>query len=324
MGRLDRVQIPDALRRNVERHPAGPEWLAGLPQRTARLAHLWGLTLGPPFRSGVAAWTAPARTADGADVVLKLSLPHDEARGEADALRLWAGRGAVRLLDDAPDDWALLLERCRPGSDLLADPAPDDARLRAGAHVLRSLRTTAGDRPPAGLRPMIATCDRGAEVLLRTAARSAGPAAAAGVVTDTGVVDDAAALLRELPRSAGPDAVVHGDLNPGNILRDDRAAERGGTDWLAIDPKPLLGDPAYDPWPLVSQVGRPFAGADPVASLRDRTRLVADVAGLDADRVAAWAFARGVQSAYWYVAESRWEPAAAELADARVWGRLLG
>ena len=175
-----------------------------------------------PFTSGVAAWTAPARTRAGADVVLKVSLPHDEARGEAAALRHWAGRGAVRLLDDAPDDWALLLERCRPGSSLAVDTASDDDRLGAGARVLAALGG-GGAGPavaPAGIRRMGAACDRGADVLLRTADRAA-RRPDAGVPVDRGQVDAAAALLRELPASAARDVVVHGDLNPGNVLRAD-------------------------------------------------------------------------------------------------------
>ncbi len=337
--------MPEGLRRNVERHPAGPAWLAGLPDRCAALAERWDLVVEAPFTSGVAAWTAPARRADGTDVVLKLSLPHEEARGEPTALAYWSGHGAVRLLDSSPDDWALLLERCLPGSSLGKSSAADDDRLRTGAGVLRRLhaarRLPAGPPtgPPAGspagppspgIASMTAVCGHGARTLVDTAARVGGGRSPLRV--DDGLVRDAAALLRDLPRSAGRDVVVHGDLNPGNVLRaeagpgssDAGRSPTGAPDdgWLAIDPKPLCGDPAYDPWPLVSQVGRPFAAADPVASLRRRTGLVAREAGLDAGRVRAWSLARCVQSAFWYAAERRWSPAADELARARVWGRL--
>ena len=334
-----RVHIPPGLRRNVEHHPLGPAWLAALPDLRERLAARWGLVVGAPFTAGVAAWTAPARTREGVDVVLKISLPHDEARGEADALRYWAGHGAVALLAHAPDDWALLLERCRPGTALAEEPAPDDARLRSGAHVLAALLGASGtDRAggpvagpaagarstsvPAAIRPMGPACASGADVLVRTA-DAAARRPEAGLRVDRGQVGAAAALLRGLPAAGPGGVVVHGDLNPGNVLRT-RGAPGSGRPWLAIDPKPLVGDPAYDPWPLVSQVGAPFDAADPATALRARTELVAGEAGLDPGRVLAWSFARSVQSAYWFVAESRWAPAAAELARARVWGRLAG
>ena len=47
--------------------------------------------------------------------VLKISIPHPEARHEADALRLYDGDGAVRLLRASEDGFTLLLERCHPG-----------------------------------------------------------------------------------------------------------------------------------------------------------------------------------------------------------------
>jgi streptomycin 6-kinase len=142
----------------------------------------------------------------------------------------------------------------------------------------------------------------------------------AGRFADTGLVRTAADLLRSLPEpGAGTSALVHGDLNPGNVLRGP------GGRWAAIDPKPMLGDPAYDLWPLLEQVDDPFAHADPEATLRARTELVADRVGLDPRRVAAWGLARGVEAGLWW-----WDRTGEEdgvrrrLAEAAVWARLLG
>jgi len=41
--------------------------------------------------------------------VLKVQEPHRESEHEADALRLWDGDGAIKLLDEEPDECALLL-----------------------------------------------------------------------------------------------------------------------------------------------------------------------------------------------------------------------
>ena len=72
--------------------------------------------------------------------------------------------------------------------------------------------------------------------------------------------------------------------------------------WVAIDPKPMRGDPAYDLWPLLEQIDPPFRAAHPARVLRERIALLADHTGLDAPRIAGWALARSVESALW-----RWD-----------------
>jgi streptomycin 6-kinase len=107
---------------------------------------------------------------------------------------------------------------------------------------------------------------------------------------DPGLVALGARLLRELPASAGRTAVLHGDFNPGNVLS-------AGGGWLAIDPKPMTGDPAYDPWPLLEQIDDSFAR--PTGVLRDRVALAAGDLGCDAERMVLWSLARQVESALW-------------------------
>lgn len=50
--------------------------------------------------------------------MLKIQWPHRESEHEADALQIWAGNGAVTLLDHDEEAHAMLLERCVPGSHL--------------------------------------------------------------------------------------------------------------------------------------------------------------------------------------------------------------
>jgi streptomycin 6-kinase len=103
-------------------------WLAALPEVIRQARGRWSLTIGEPFQpGGQTAWVAPARNAAGADLVLKVPWPHPEAAHEADGLRAWAGNGAVRLhaAHDFGPARALLLERCRPGTDLSARPEPE-------------------------------------------------------------------------------------------------------------------------------------------------------------------------------------------------------
>lgn len=277
------VPVPDAVRLGAGRTPEGAAWLTDLPALVGRAVDRWDLDLGEPFPSGSASWCAPARDATGADLVLKISFPHTEARDEAAVLRAWHGHGAVRLVEAHPADWALLLDRVRPGTPLRAARTPVRRRLAEAADVLRALHAAPA---PHGL-PDLADVAAGWAVLLE---ERADRARAAGARPDPGQVRVAVAVLRA-PTGPAP-VVLHGDYNPGNLLRAD-----GG--WCAIDPKALRGDPAFDPWPLLEQVGEPWRTPDPVRTLRDRTLLVADRAGLDPVAAAGWALARGTEAALW-------------------------
>src|SRR5437588_3831992 len=116
----------------------GTRWLEDLPARVAELEQAWSLTAGPAFDTdGQVSWAAPVQIADGSDAVLKISIPHPEARREADALRVYDGQGAVRLLCASEDGFSLLLERCVPGTNLWSLDV--DEGNAAGATVLRQL-----------------------------------------------------------------------------------------------------------------------------------------------------------------------------------------
>src|ERR1700691_4196413 len=81
------------------------------------VASEWGIVTGPPFHMSNYSYVAPA----DADTVLKIGCQDDEESvHETDALELWAGNGAVRLLRVDRLRRALLLERACPGSDLSA------------------------------------------------------------------------------------------------------------------------------------------------------------------------------------------------------------
>ena len=127
--------------------------------------------------------------------------------------------------------------------------------------------------------------------------------------------------------------LAHGDLNPGNILRHDDAVTgeaNGSPGWLAIDPKPVHGDLAWDPWPLLTQVGDWTVTVPAATELADRTRHVADVTGLDPARIASWCVARGVESGLWAADHGWWtgfRGADGDLARAGAWAsasRLFG
>ncbi|HEY8720074.1 aminoglycoside phosphotransferase family protein [Pengzhenrongella sp.] len=290
---------PERLRHSVAGAEGGDEWLEALPTLVARAAERWRLTLGRPFEDGTAAWTARVTTPAGTAAVLKLSYPHDEARHEAAALRVWAGRGAVRILDSHDDDWALLLARCTPGTALRDEGLDHLEHVRIGAELMEQMSQAAV--PADGPFPTVTRVAAGlADIASERIDRLAG---SAPISLDRGLLAHAVDLLRTLPLDAPREGLAHGDFNPGNILRDDSGAAAG---WVAIDPKAVLGDLAWDPWPLLTQVGDWATVGTPAGVLAERTRALADLTGLDGARIAAWSTARSIESALWAANRGWW------------------
>lgn len=260
-------------------------WLRDLPSRIEQVREAFGLRLSAPLHGGSCSWVAPAELPDGTPVIVKISWPHREMYGEPTALRLWDGRGAVRLVAHDPQRHALLLERCEPGEQLATSVGTAEDRLRIGIGLLRQL-WIAPLSAAGGIEQLGLVTGEWADLVDERMARIR-PG------YDTGLVAEGVRLLRELPGSAERNTVLHGDFNPGNVL------SCSGGRWVAIDPKPMLGDPAYDPWPLLEQVDDPFAYPDATRVLHDRVDLLSDELSLDPQRVVLWAVARRVETALW-------------------------
>ncbi|MBV9356982.1 MAG: phosphotransferase [Chloroflexi bacterium] len=281
--------------RFVRRNGVDPAWLAGLPAVVDRFAQRWSLAVDPPFPGIEYNFVAPATRGDGTRCVFKLSREVDETRNEIAALRLWNGAGAVRLLDAEPNQGALLLERLEPGTALLEVASADDDRAtRIAVEVLRQLWRPA--RPEDGLRSLERWCD-GYE-----RNRAALHAGAGGF--PAALFDRADAMRRELLASTPIASALHGDLHHYNILRAQRA------DWLAIDPKGLMGDRAFD----VCQFFRNPDFDRPPARRVNARRLDIFCAGLELDRqrVKDWGLVHAVLDACWqYEDGNDWRPAVA-------------
>jgi streptomycin 6-kinase len=270
--------VPELLAETAASEPAVSSWLTELPGIVAGLAERWSLAIADPFRpGGHCAWVAPVTDRSGTDLVLKVAFRFStaEERDEAAGLRVWDGNGSVRLhaVHDGQSCSALLLERCLPGTPLAASlPEPEQDPIVAG--LLRQLWAAPLDGYP--FRPLAQMCeqwaDRFEQEYLAEAER-----------LDPGLSRDGIALFRELPRTAPSQALLCTDLHAENILRAQRAA------WLVVDPKPYVGDPAYDVLQHMLNCDR--LETDPVG-LADR---MASLAGLDRDRVRQWLFARAVQ-----------------------------
>jgi len=136
-----RVKVSDDVRRTITAWfgDDGRRWCDAAPGVANRLAAQWKLRPGAILPGATHALVLACTRADGSPAVLKLPFVDEENRAEADALRLYDGDGAFRLLDHDPESGALLLERLVPGRPLV--DLPDRARaLDIACGLLHRLR----------------------------------------------------------------------------------------------------------------------------------------------------------------------------------------
>ena len=217
-------------------------------------ARAWGLELGEPFALSNVSYVAPAGPA-----VLKVAWEgDDESLHEGDALELWNGDGAVRLLRR----WgrALLEERAVPGDDLSALPDDDATAIAVGVASRLWRRAGSPFRPVA---PEVSRWLENAE----------------------GAGSELVPLARELFAELRPGAewLVHGDFHHHNVLRSD-------AQFVAIDPKPYLADREYD---VPSFLWNPLDNRMEDREQTERRIAAFAAAGLDDFRIRAWTVVRG-------------------------------
>ena len=212
----------------------------------------WGLSLEAPLEDRYSL-VIPA-----GEVVLKVNAEwHFEAEREADALALWDGRGAVRLLERDDERRAFLIERCRPGTRLW-DAGEDDIEVVSG--LLPRLSLEPPVRHP--FRTLADEADRWAEEVPSRYPRSR-------------LLDAAVEVFRSVDRSACH--LVNQDLHGGNVLSAEREP------WLVIDPKPLVGEREIDAVGLLRNAEHPRPWIDALVEL-----------GYDRERLWQWGFAHAL------------------------------
>lgn len=213
----------------------------------------------------------------------------DELRG-ADLLAWRGGHGAVRLLDR--EGSTLLLEDAGPTSLLdRFGELGDEASTKVILDVLEALHASGPAVRPTALQPLgerfaslFALADAGVEPLILEGAK----------------------IARRLLGDRRDVRPLHGDIHYGNV----HASDRG---WLAIDPKGLVGDAAYD---VANLFYNPLDRQDLRTDL-GRIRSIATAFGVrfhrDPADVLAWAFADMCLNASWHLEEGNVPRATSDL-----------
>ncbi|HZM89074.1 MAG TPA: aminoglycoside phosphotransferase family protein [Blastocatellia bacterium] len=263
------VTVPERLVETCRGIPERNVWLERLPYAIREVQEKWSLSLGEPFdcRDVSCAWVAPVVRADGTGAVLKLGMPHFEGAHEIQGLRFWDGNPTVHVLEADIDLNAMLLEQCQPGNSLRELPEREQDVIVAG--LLR--RIWKRPAPPHPFRPLSAMTKHWAEETIADNHKW----------SDAGLVQEGLRLFDELSRPSADDVLLATDLHAGNVLRAQREP------WLVIDPKPFVGDRAYDATQHL------FNCKDRISAAPDATiERVADLLEVDSQRIRQWMFAR--------------------------------
>jgi streptomycin 6-kinase len=283
-----------AFRKNVLGAFAnGAAWLDSLPEVIGACERDWHIVAGKPFDLSYS-YVTPARNARGEEFVLKVCAGGPEFNSEIEALQAWSGGAAVQLLNYNVELGALLLERLLPGQTL-ATLDDDENATRIAAQLMRDLWL------PLPTNVSFSTTADWAGGLQRLKTRfdgGTGPFPRA-------LVETAESLFRELLASSEPPMLLHGDLHHFNML------SAGRRPWVAIDPKGLAGEPAYEVGALLRNPDVRLSTDAQVQ--RRRLDVLHDELGFDRDRMLGWGVAQAVLSAWWSYEDggSNWESACA-------------
>ncbi|WP_030164892.1 aminoglycoside phosphotransferase family protein [Streptomyces sp. NRRL S-813] len=283
------IEVPAELAASQEKFngAAGREFVAGLPRRAAGFLRRWELRVDGPPMYGVCALVLPVVRADSTPAALKLQLLDEESAGEPVALRVWNGDGAVRLLEHDEPTGTLLLERLDSSRTLTHVPDTREAVAVIGALLARLTSVAA----PAGIRRLGDIARGMLEQTPGALERVPDPA-------DRRLLADCAAAVRELAAEPG-DRLLHWDLHYDNVLAAGREAGGGRREpWLAIDPKPLAGDPGFELFPAL------WNRYDPAETVRRFDALTGSLE-LDRERARAWTLGRVLQNCLWEIEDGR-------------------
>jgi streptomycin 6-kinase len=261
------LTLPDGVLGMAGRGGEWADWVDSLPRMADELMTAWEVQLDGLPMHGFCALVLPVTGQDG-PAALKISFPDDETEHEHLALRRWDGRGAVRLVRADPRRRAMLLER-------LSLDNLDTVDVQTACEVVAGLYAQL-HVPATGQFPRLSDWTRRWRDLLAVLPTDA--------PLPRRLVVQAATIARDLADDPGTDGtLLHGDLHHLNVL----AAER--QPWLAIDPKPISGDPHLEPAPMLWNLWEEaLETGDARAEIRRRFHTLVDVAGLDEDRARAW------------------------------------
>lgn len=261
----------------------GQEWIDTIPKLVKKYEVKWQIKVNAPFPELSINYVAPAITSGGKPVVLKIGFPGDrEFLSEMETLKIYGGKGAVKILEIDKEDCISLLERCMLG-DPLHTLNDEEKEIQIFADVCKRIWTK-----PSSEFKKLSDESKYFDWYFRNPKKCKDQ-----------LPEDLVVIAREkfknLINTSGEQYLLHADLHHDNILKSGRG-------WLSIDPKGIIGEREYEPSVYILNPYKRFKENEDLISkdfFAKRIKLISKALDLNEKRVAAWAFIKQILALIW-------------------------
>jgi len=252
----------------------GKQWLAGLPKLIVKMKIVHGLSDLRPVKN--LSYNYVLSGFQGQQpIILKLGPNIDGFKQEAEALKGFAGFGVVKVL--AEGEGMLLLERAVSGVSLTSYfPEKDNDAIRIACKCLKRLHQAqiTQDHVFPHIENWLIALDKHWEI-------------------PENYLQKAKLLRNDLLNTSSGSILLHGDLHHDNMLQN-------GDDWIVIDPKGVIGEPAYEVAAFIRNPMPELLMHKDVSTIIDnRITQFAKILTLSKQRIIAWCYVQSVLAWAW-------------------------
>ncbi|WP_416150438.1 aminoglycoside phosphotransferase family protein [Salipaludibacillus sp. HK11] len=258
----------------------GEKWLQELPSLIAYCERNWKLKLKDPYHLSIN-YVAPATMEDNTEVVVKICLPGKEFTDELETLKLYNGRGTVKLIDSDTEKGILILEKITPGYTL-AEENNDEKACRVAAKLLKKLVI------PAPNHTKISPVNNREEKLRRLVINN--PEGIGPISKE--MMSKALNIFTYLTQTTSQVFLLHGDFHHYNILSS------ANENYKAIDPKGVIGELEYD---LIQYMLNKLPEKGAYSVIEKRVNIFTNELKLNKERLLLWGYCHTVLATCWSV-----------------------
>ena len=274
----------------------GEHWIANLPITISELTAYWELKDVTPVDNMTFNYVAKAATRAQQPVVLKIGCDEKSIEEEMKALQYFDGNGSIRLISHHPKYHALLLQQAIPGTSLKSlYPSQVGYVMDCYIDTMKKLHSKclSNQNSYRHIKDWLRAIDNFSDK-----------------ACPLHLIKKAIAIKNKLLTSMTKEVFLHGDLHHDNILKN-------GDDWLAIDPKGIIGEPEFEIAAFDFMYINELANKSDTKNIFEaRVKLLAEKSMHNPERIKDWIFVRLILMAAWHVEDNgnpRW---AIKLAEA--------
>ncbi len=255
------------------------EWLKNLPNFVNQIADHWQLS-NLQVLPNLAYNHVLSCIQNQKSVILKICFCKKEMQSEVKALQAFAGHGCVKLLAHDIELGAMLLQNVMPGTSLKTlFPNQDAQAVKIISQVITNLQCAPLPNPTnfQNISGWLKTLEKNWDLPQK-------------------YIEKARNLSKQLLATTTKQILLHGDLHHDNILLC------GQTEWIAIDPKGVIGDPVYEVGASIrNPIPELLENNDAKSIIQSRINLFADLLNFDKKRIYDWTYVQAVLSACWAI-----------------------